>query len=412
MRTDRRSLLMAGGIGAVAAMAPSRMAQSREAGPAVSQRLAQALPSESRTADLAAYARLNHERRINVINLRDIEEEARQILPPEAFAYIAGGAGDEWTMRQNELAFDEWLIEPEYLAGVKAPDVSATLLGSRLAIPVITAPMGGHGRAHALKEIPTIRGTNAFGTLYTTTTVSNLSLEEISAAGTGPKWFQIYFPQDRGFAREQLHRAKAAGYTAIVLTVDSTTFSNREGPLRLRVTAPDLGTGNVPLTPGIDPLQARIQKADLNWDDAAFCASETGLPVLIKGVLTAKLAAEAVRRGCAGVWVSNHGGRGMDRLAPAIKALPRVVEAVEGKVPVIIDSGFRRGQDVFIALALGASAVAIGRPVLYGLALGGSLGVQAVYQRLRAELQMVMQLSGTANIAAIDRRHVARVREL
>lgn len=399
MTLHRRDLLLAGG-GAAAALAFAAKAHAQPA-------------NQAPAVDLSAYEALNREERINVINLRDIEAEARKILPPESFAYIAGGAGDEWTLRQNEIAFGEWIIEPDYLAGTpRAPDVSTTLLGESLSLPVITAPMGGHGRAHARKELPTIEGTNAFGTLYTSTTVSNLPMEEIAAAGSGPKWFQIYFPQDIGFAREQLQRAKASGYTAIVVTVDSTTFSNREGPLKLGLPSPALGTGTVPQTPGIDPVMARVQKADLNWDDVALCASETGLPVLIKGVLTPKLANEAVQRGCAGVWVSNHGGRGIDRLAPAISALPRIADAVGGRVPIVIDSGFRRGQDVFMALALGATTVALGRPVLYGLALGGSLGVQAVYQRLRTELQMVMQLAGTSNLAAIRPDHLKRLREL
>ncbi len=398
MTLHRRDLLMAGGgAAAMLAVKGKPVAQARAA----------------TAADLSPYQLLDREQKINVINLRAIEAEAEKILPAESFAYIAGGAGDEWTMHQNEAAFAEWIIEPDYLAGTpRSPDVSATLLGEKITLPVITAPMGGQGRAHARKELPTIEGTNGFGTLYTTTTVSNLSMEEIAAAGTGPKWFQIYFPEDRGFAREQLQRAKAAGYTAIVVTVDSTTFSNRERPIRLGIPAPDLGTGNVPQTPGIEATKAAILKADLSWDDVAFCAGESGLPVLVKGVLTPKLADECIRRGCAGVWVSNHGGRGMDRLAPAISALPRVADAVAGRVPIIIDSGFRRGQDVFTALALGATAVALGRPVLYGLALGGSLGVRAVYQRLRTELQMVMQLAGTKDLAAIRADHLKRLREL
>lgn len=305
------------------------------------------------------------------------------------------------------------MIEPDYLSGTpRAPDVTTTLLGEALSVPVITAPMGGQRRAHARGELPAIEGTNAFGTLYTSTTVSSLPLEEIAAAGTGPKWYQVYFSQDPGFAREEMERVVAAGYTALIVTVDSTTFSNRERPLKLGIPSPGLGRGNVPLSPDIDPIAASIQKADLNWDDVAFCAEVTGLPVLVKGVLTPQLAAESVRRGCAGVWVSNHGGRGIDRLAPAITALPRIADAVQGDVPIVIDSGFRRGQDVFMALALGASAVALGRPVLYGSTLGGSLGVQAVYQRLRAELQMVMQLSGARDIASIRPDHVRRLRDV
>ncbi len=359
--------------------------------------------------ELSVYEALTHERLINIVNLREIEAAAREILPAESYAYISGGAGDEWTMRQNEEAFNRWVIEPAYLSGVSKPDLSTDLLGEKLSLPVITAPMGGQGRAHARKEIPAIEGTNAAGTLYTTTSVANLPMEELAAAATGPRWYQIYFPHDRGFAREQLLRAKVAGYAAIVVTVDSTTFSNRERPIRLGHPAPDLGGGNLTLDPSVDPAKARATKADLNWDDVALCKEVTGLPVIVKGVLTPRLATQTARRGFDGVWVSNHGGRGMDRIVPSILALPRIVEAIDGRVPIVIDSGFRRGQDVFQALALGATAVAIGRPVLYGLALGGSLGVRAVFEKLRTELEMVMQLAGTANIAAINDSHVARL---
>lgn len=406
MTIHRRDLLLAGGGAAAAlAVASNAAAQQPAQQPA-------GTPSPAAT-DLSAYDRLTNERRINVINLHEIEKEAEKVLPPEAFAFIAGGSGDEWTLRNNLAAFDEWVIEPDYLAGTpRAPDVRTTLLGEALSLPVITAPMGGHRRAHARGELPAIEGTNAFGTLYTSTTVSSLPLEEIAAAGSGPKWYQVYFSQDPGFAREELQRVVDAGYTGLVVTVDSTTFSNRERPLKLGIPTPDLGRGNVPLSPDIDRVASMVLKADLDWDDVAFCAEVTGLPVLVKGVLTPGLAAECVRRGCAGVWVSNHGGRGIDRLAPAIAALPRIADAVRGDVPIVVDSGFRRGQDVFMALALGASAVALGRPVLYGSTLGGSLGVQAVYQRLRAELQMVMQLSGAPDIASIKREHITRLRDL
>jgi lactate oxidase len=362
------------------------------------------------TSDTAAYKALTNEKRINVINLRDLEAEAQKILPAYSFAYIAGGAGDEWTMRANETAFNRWIIEPRFLAGVKSPDLSTTILGSRLSLPVITAPMGGQGLAHALKEIPNVKGTGDAGSLYVNSSVSNASLEEIAAASPGPKWFQIYFPANRAYARELLHRAKDAGFTAIVLTVDGTTFSNRERPIRLGISPPNLGPGNGVRTPGIDSRSASELKSDLNWDDCAFCQTETGLPVIIKGVLTPAMAIEAVERGCRGVWVSNHGGRAIDNTAPAITALPRVVEAVRGKALIVVDGGVRRGQDVFRALALGADVAAIGRPALYGMALGGAQGVQAVYARLKAELQMVMQLAGTATIKGITRDFVSELR--
>ena len=361
------------------------------------------------TTDTAAYQALTNEKRINVINLRDLEAQAKTILPPYSFAYISGGSGDEWTMRENEAAFNRWVIEPRFLSGIKASDLTTMVLGSRLSFPVITAPMGGQGLAHALKEIPDVKGTSDAGTIYVNSSVSNVSMEDIAAASTGPKWFQIYFPANRDYARELLQRARKSGFAAIVLTVDGTTFSNRERPIRLGISPPNLGPGNGIRTPGIDPRTASEQKADLNWDDLAFCQKEAGLPVIIKGILTPSMATEAVRRGCAGVWVSNHGGRALDNTAPAIAALPRIAEAIGGKAVIVMDGGIRRGQDVFRALALGATVTAIGRPVLYGMALGGAQGVQAVYARLKTELQMVMQLAGTANIKEITRNFVSKM---
>ena len=359
------------------------------------------------SSDISAYKALTNEKSIRIINLRDLETNAREILPPYSFAYISGGAGDEWTMRENEAAFNRWVIDPNYLTGIRSCDLTTRVFDSELSLPVITAPMGGQGIAHALKEIPNVKGTHKAGTLYVNTSVSHLSMEEIAAGSPGPKWFQIYFPANRDYARELLQRATASGFSAIVITVDSTIFSNRERPIRLGVPAPGLGAGNGVKTPGIDPQTAMELKMDLNWNDIAFCQKETGLPVIIKGVLTPALATEAVKRGCAGVWVSNHGGRALDNTAPTIAVLPRIADAVSGKAVIIIDGGIRRGQDVFRALALGADVTAIGRPLLYGMALGGAQGVQAVYTHLKTELHMVMQLAGTPDIKSITRQYVS-----
>jgi len=405
MDINRRDLLItsAGLAASLAVATPQSTAQQTAPGP-------NAAPTPGLgTSDVAPYQALTNEKKISAISLRDLEAEAKKILPPYSYAYISGGSGDEWTMRENETAFNRWVIEPRFLSGIKSPDLATTILGSSLSLPVITAPMGGQGLAHALKEIPDVKGTCEAGTLYVNSSVSNMSMEEIAAAAAGPKWFQIYFPANRDYARELLQRAKSSGFTSIVLTVDGTTFSNRERPVRLGISPPNLGPGNGVRTPGIDPLKASELKADLNWDDFAFCQKETGLPVIIKGILTPSMATEAVRRGCAGVWVSNHGGRAIDNTAPAISALPRIVQAIGGKAVIIVDGGIRRGQDVFRALALGADVTALGRPVLYGMALGGAQGVQSVYARLKSELEMVMQLAGTATIKEITRSYISKL---
>lgn len=405
MDLKRRDLLISSAGVAAALAAGSPAVPQNEAKPGIPG-LESAPQPGTGSSDVSAYEALTNEKRINVINLRDLEFEAKKILPPYSYAYISGGSGDEWTMRENETAFNRWVIEPHFLAGVKAPDLTTNVLGSRLSIPVITAPMGGQGLAHALREIPCVKGTDAAGTLFVDSSVSHLGMEEIAAASGGPKWFQIYYPVSRDYARELLQRAKASGYTAIVVTVDGTTFGNRERVTRLGIQSPNLGAGNGVQTPGIDARAAAELKVDLNWDDVAFCREATDLPVIIKGVMTPDLAVESVKRGCAGVWVSNHGGRAIDNTAAAISALPRVVQAVGGKALIIVDGGVRRGQDVFRALALGADVTAIGRPVLYGMALGGAQGVQSVYARLRTELQMVMQLAGTASIKGITRVYI------
>lgn len=405
MEINRRNLLLSGaGVAAALTAATPTLSQSnrRQAQPYLDQ----APQPGTGSSDISAYEGLKNEKGIQVVNLRDLESEAEKILPPYSYAFISSGAGDEWTMRENELAFRRWVIEPHYLAGVKECDLTTTALGSKLSLPVITAPMGGQGIAHALKEIPNVKGTHSAGTLYVNTSVSHLSMEEIAAGSTGPKWFQIYFPANRDYARELLQRAKASGFTAIVITVDSTTFSNRERPIRLGIPAPNLGSGNGVRTPGIDPGTAMELKIDLNWNDVDFCQKETGLPVIIKGVLTPEMALETIEHGCAGVWVSNHGGRALDNTSAAIAALPRIAEAVAGKALIIIDGGIRRGQDIFRALALGADIAALGRPLLYGMALGGAQGVKSVYDRLKTELHMVMQLAGTPDIKAITRDYV------
>jgi isopentenyl diphosphate isomerase/L-lactate dehydrogenase-like FMN-dependent dehydrogenase len=215
-------------------------------------------------------------------------------------------------------------------------------------------------------------------------------------------------PDNRPFAAEMLQRAKASGYKAIVLTVDAFLTSNRERSMRLQGAAiPNLPMGNVPKTAGVtgNPM---MMKGNLDWADIEFCRQQTGLPVIVKSILSPAQALEAVRRGAAAVWLSNHGGRQLDNTPSAITMLPRVAAALKGRVPIIVDGGVFRGQDVFRALALGANVVALGRPILYGSALGGAQGVQAVHQHLKAELVMAMRLAGTPNVKSITRNCLLR----
>jgi len=363
-----------------------------------------ALPAPPQTSTVPGYAAPTEIKAVEIINLRELEAAAQKVIPPGGFGYISSAAGDEWTKRENEAAYKRLTIAPHYLSGYAAADRSITLLGTKISMPIIITPMAGHGMAHATAEAGSAKGTDAAGTLYIAATPSNLPLEQIAQASPGPKWFQLYMPSDRGVATELLKRAKAAGYRAIDFTIDTVVASNRETDRRNHFRSP-LPSGNFAGQSGAYGAQAF--KSDLGWDDVEFIQKTTGLPVLLKGVMTPELAAAAMDHGCAGVQVSNHGGRQLDDVSASITALPRIVEAVRGRGVILIDGGIRRGQDVFKALALGANAVAIGRPVLYGLALGGWMGVQAVFQHLDAELEMTMRLAGARSIAEISKKYLA-----
>jgi len=400
MNRKRRDFLSATAAAVTFSTAlPAAFADGKPPHPAPSP----ASPS-SQTSTVPGYAAPTEIKAIDIINLRELEAAAQKVIPPGGFGYISSAAGDEWTKRENEAAYKRITIAPHYLSGYGEADRSTTLLGAKLSMPIVFSPMGAHGMAHATAEAGSARGADAAGTLYIAATPSNLSLEQIAQASPGPKWFQLYMPADRGAAAELLQRAKAANYSAIVFTIDTVVASNRETDTRNRFRSP-LPVGNFP---GRDGGYGRTGfKSDLSWADVEFVQKTTGLPVLLKGVLTPELAAAAIDRGCAGVQVSNHGGRQLDDVPATIAALPRIVEAVHGRGVILIDGGVRRGQDVFKALALGANAVALGRPLMYGLALGGWMGVQNVFQHIDAELQMTMRLAGARTIPEISKKYLS-----
>jgi L-lactate oxidase len=394
MNCLRREFLSAGAAVATVTAAGMALAQNNPPAPSETPGTTGSLP--------------DNEKRLRIISLRDLEGEAQKVMAPFGFAFVSGGAGDEWTMRENLAALNRTVIVPNYLSGTGTPDASTELIGIRIPFPVIAAPVGLQGSIHAQKELPTVKGAGLAGTLYVASSATQMSLEEIAAASPGDKWFQPYLPSSRPFAIEMLQRAKAAGYKAIVLTVDATVASNRERLTRLTgAPLPNLVMGNLPKTPGVTG-GAMAMKADLSWDDVEFCRRESGLPVIVKGILSSAQALEAERHGCVAVWLSNHGGRQLDNSPSAVTVLPRVATVLKGRIPIIVDGGFYRGQDVFRALALGASAVALGRPLLYGSALGGAQGVQSVYEHLRNELIMTMQLAGTPTIKSIVAECVER----
>jgi len=352
---------------------------------------------------------------LDILNLDSLEARARECLDPMLFDYIAGGAGDEWTLRENRDAFTRIQLLPRMLRGVGTRDLSTTVLDTPVSFPVLVPPMGFHGLCHPDAEVATARGTAAARTIFVASTVSNRSLEAIAEASSGPRWFQLYVYRDKGITRELVQRAAAAGYSALCLTVDTPLAGQRERDRRNRLRMPaHLGLENFPAAhadrhkstdePGsaLARYIADMWDANLTWDDVDWLRSISPLPVIIKGVLAPHDAALAVEHGAAAVIASNHGGRQLDGAPAPITMLPRIVDAVAGRVEVLLDGGVRRGTDVLKALALGARAVLVGRPVLWGLTLAGEAGVAAVLEHLRGEIDLAMALAGCARVNDID----------
>jgi 4-hydroxymandelate oxidase len=353
---------------------------------------------------------------IDILNLESLEPAARERLEPSLYDYIAGGAGDEWTLRESRAAWNRWQLLPRMLRGVATRKMTTTVLGTPVSMPVLVPPMGFHGLCHTDAEEATARATAAEETIFCASTVSNRSLETIAAASTGPKWFQLYVYRDKSITRALVDRAVAAGYSALCLTVDTPLAGQRERDRRNQLRMPaHLDLGNFPAAHTAmhhsgggkgSSLGAYINSqwdAGLTWDDVDWLRSISPLPVVVKGVLAPADAKLSVEHGAVGVIVSNHGARQLDTAPASITMLEPIVEAVDGKAEVMIDGGIRRGTDVLKALCLGARAVLIGRPVLWGLTLDGEEGVRSVLQHVRAELDLAMALAGVASLADATR---------
>ncbi len=334
-------------------------------------------------------------------------------MDPAVWDTYAQGSEDERTLRANERAFDSIWLRPRALVDVANCDTTTSALGAPLAFPALVAPMSLHALVHPEAEQATARGVHEAGSLLVVSTLSSLSLEEIAtAAGSDPLWFQLYLYPDNELNESLLRRAERAGYRALVLTVDANYIGNRERDRRNRFT-PDarFSFGNFSRGDEIT-WNTRGARAPLTWKTISWLRERTSLPIAVKGLLTAEDARRAVDVGIDAVIVSNHGGRQLDGTLPPILALPEVVEAVAGRCEVYVDGGIRRGVDILKALALGARAVLIGRPVIWGLAVRGSSGVRDVLRMFHDELTLAMRLSGRRNVAEVDRSLIANLQWL
>ncbi len=347
-----------------------------------------------------------------IVTLRDFEEPARARLHPAAWAYYAGGAGDEHTLRAGIEAWDAFRLRPRILVDVSAVDASTTILGRQAALPIGIAPAALHGMAHEEGEKATARAAVAAGTINVVSTAASHTIEAVAeAAPEGRRWFQLYVQRNRSVSRELVRRAEAAGYEAICLTVDLPVMGYRDAVVRLVFDPGEGAYANLPRreawhqTADMDD-NLDMRGVGLTWDVLDEIRSWTSLPLVLKGILTGEDAELAVEHGADGVWVSNHGGRQLDRTAASIEVLDEVVRAVNGRAEVYLDGGVRRGPEVLIALALGATAVFTARPFLYALACAGEAGVAKAFEILRDEIERSMALLGTARIRDIGRRHV------
>jgi lactate 2-monooxygenase len=358
----------------------------------------------------------------------ELESRAREKLTPEAFGYVAGGAGEEITVRANRAAFDRWRIVPRMLVDVSERDLSTELLGLQLPAPLLLAPVGVMSIVHEQAELPVARAARKLGLPMILSNAASNSMEDVaSELGDSPRWFQLYWPTDQELAASLVKRAGEAGYSAIVVTLDTRLLAWRPR---------DLASAYLPFLAGegvanyfSDPVfrgalertpeedaQAAIghwatlfANPGLTWDDLAFLQDHTDLPVLLKGVLHPDDARRAVELGVDGLIVSNHGGRQVDGSVAALEALPEVVEAVPDGFPVLFDSGIRTGADVLKAIALGARAVLVGRPYVWALGLGGEEGVRQILRGLLADFDLTLALSGYTKPSELSQLALRRI---
>jgi isopentenyl diphosphate isomerase/L-lactate dehydrogenase-like FMN-dependent dehydrogenase len=351
----------------------------------------------------------------DLVSVFDYEAAAQAILPKFAYDYYASGANDEITLRENHAAYERIQLKPRVLRDTSRRDLTTTVLGQKISMPLVVAPTAFHCMAHPEGEVATVRASGTAGTIMILSTLSTISIEEVMAAATGPVWFQLYVYKDRQATLSLVQRAESAGCKAIALTVDAQVWGRRERDIKNRFRLPQGLTIKNLMPSGRE--QFPDEKADsglaayvtwqfdptLSWKDVEWLCSKSKIPVLLKGVLHPEDARLAIDHGAAGVIVSNHGARQLDTVPATIAALPEIAEAVDGKIEVLVDGGIRRGTDVVKAIALGAKAVGVGRPIIWGLAVDGEQGAERILDILRRDFELTMRLCGCTSVQAITK---------
>ena len=393
-RPSRRQLLLSGlGLTTVAIVAPhAESSQPKSKGTA--------RDSKSESTSVPRFEQAN--------SLPEIEAIARESMIPDVYQWVSGGAADETTLRWNREALERIRLQPRILVDVSLLDTRTKLLGHELPFPILLAPTGGQGVMHPEGELATVRGAGASSATAVISAASSFPIEEIARAASGPFWCQMFIKPDRGLTRSYVERVEGAGCQALCVTVDDAVTGIRDRIWRAESTSPSIKSVNrTGITsakygpPGVGYKPVVPDK--VTWEDVAWLRSFSRVPILLKGVLNPEDAEMAISAGASGLIVSNHGARQLDTVSATIDALPSVAERVAGRIPVLVDGGIRRGTDVLKALALGATAVLIGRPYVYGLAVGGKSGVSRVVDILRGEFEVAMALTGRPTIASIDR---------
>jgi|KBSMisStaDraftv2_1062788.scaffolds.fasta_scaffold45761_2 4-hydroxymandelate oxidase len=338
------------------------------------------------------------------LNLLDFEKKAEGLMSKMAYEYVASGAADENTLKWNREALDRIKMQTHVLNDVSKIDTKVSVLGQDLAYPILIAPSAFHKIMHPEGEMATARGAGMASTTYVVSSFTTTPIDEIAKVATQPLWFQLYLVHDKSFVKDLIQKVEAQGIKALCVTVDTPVTGARNRQERIKFKLP--AELNAPYMVSISAIPGQPLQLSVTWKDIEWLKSIAKIPILLKGILNPDDAEQAVKAGVSGIIVSNHGARNLDTVPATIEVLPYITQRVNKKIPVLVDGGVRRGTDVVKAIALGANAVLIGRPICYGLACGGAEGVAKVLDILQKELRLAMALTGSASIAGIDRSFI------